>query len=90
MPLGMAAMFVAMIVLTVLYAMISPGDSGAAAGAKFGALIGVFAVCAFVLHNHVNLNIGWTLTLQQAVAYFVEWLVVGVVIGLVYRPPAMH
>jgi hypothetical protein len=26
--------------------------------------IGVFAVCAFVTHNYVNLNIGWTLTLQ--------------------------
>jgi len=55
-------------------------------GARFGALIGIFFVGAFVVHNYVNLNIGLRLILQQAVAYFMEWLVVGVVIGLVYRP----
>jgi hypothetical protein len=33
------------------------------------ALIGVFAVCAFVVHNYVNLNIGLTLMLMQAGAY---------------------
>jgi hypothetical protein len=64
-----------------------PG-SGFARGAHFGALIGVFALCAFVIHNYVNLNIGLTLTLQQSLAYFLEWLVVGIVIGLVYRPLA--
>jgi hypothetical protein len=26
------------------------------------------------------------LTVQQAVAYFVEWVIVGLVIGLIYRP----
>jgi hypothetical protein len=86
MPAGMAAMFVAMLVLAVLYAMIYKGGSGIVEGARFGALIGVFAEGAFVVHNYVNLNIGLKLTLQQSVAYFVEWLVVGVVIGLIYRP----
>jgi hypothetical protein len=46
----------------------------------------VFALGSFVVHNYVNLNIGLRLTLQQAAAYFVEWVVVGVVIGLIYRP----
>ena len=86
MPVGMAAMLLAMFVLAVLYATGVHDGSGLAAGARFGALVGVFAVCAFVLHNHVNLNIGWKLTLGQALAYFVEWVAVGVVIGLVYRP----
>lgn len=85
-PPGMAAMFVAMLVLAVLYAMLYQGGSGAVEGLRFGALIGLFAVCAFVLHNWVNLNIGFNLTLQQAVAYFVERTVVGLVIGLIYRP----
>ena len=49
-------------------------------------LIGIFAVCAFVLHNYVNLNIGLTLTLQQAAAYFIEWTVVGLLIGVIYKP----
>jgi hypothetical protein len=86
MPAGMAAMFVAMLVMAALYAMTNPNGADAIAGTRFGALIGVFAVCAFVIHNHVNLNIGLTLTLGQAIAYFVEWTIVGAVIGLIYRP----
>jgi hypothetical protein len=34
----------------------------------------------------VKLNIGLKLTLGQAVAHFVEWTVVGIVIGLIYKP----
>jgi hypothetical protein len=90
MPIGMAAMFVAVVVLAVLYAMLYQGGSGLAEGARFGALIGLFAVCAFVLHNYVNLNIGLGITLQQATVYFIEWTVTGVVIGLLYRPVAPH
>ena len=86
MPFGMIAMLVSMFVLAVLYAMLYQPGSGLAEGARFGALIGVFAICAFVVHNYVNLNIGLRITVQQAVAYFVEWVATGVVIGLIYRP----
>jgi len=86
MPSGMAAMFLAMLVLAVMYAMLYKGGSGLVEGARFGALVGVFSVCAFVVHNYVNLNIGLKLTLQQSVAYFVEWVVTCIVIGLIYRP----
>jgi hypothetical protein len=73
-------------VLAVIYAMLYRGGSGLAEGAHFGALVGVFAICSFVVHNYVNLNIGIRLTIQQAVAYFIEWLLVGIVIGLIYKP----
>ena len=86
MPFGMGAILVEMAVLAVLYAMTYRGASGLAAGAAFGALIGVFAVCSFVVHNYVNLNIGLTLTIQQGAAYFIQWLVTGIVVGLIYRP----
>jgi hypothetical protein len=86
MPVGMAAMFAGIFSLTVLYASGYRGVSGLLEGARFGALIGVFAIGAFVVHNYVNLNIGLMLTVQQAVAYFTEWVVVGVTIGLIYRP----
>lgn len=86
MPFGMAAMFVAIVTLTVIYAMLHKGGSGVAEGSRFGALIGVFSVCAFVIHNYVNLNIGLKLTLEQVLAYLVEWIVTGLVIGLIYRP----
>jgi hypothetical protein len=88
MPVGMAAMFVSILVLAVIYALAYRGGPGFAEGARFGALIGIFAVGAFVLHNYVNLNIGAKITVQQSLAYFVEWTIVGVVIGLIYKPAA--
>jgi len=75
----MAAMLVGMVVLAVLYAMLYQGGSGTAEGARFGTLIGIFSVCAFVILNYVNLNIGHKLTMQPSVVSFVEWLVVGLV-----------
>lgn len=88
MPFGMAAMFVAILALAVLYALLYRGGSGLAEGARFGVLIGIFAVGSFVIHNYVNLNIGLNLTCQQAVAYFIEWVLAGIAIGLIYRPSA--
>jgi len=94
MPAGMAAMFLSMLALAVIYALLYQGGFGVAEGARLGALlgslIGVFAIGAFVVHNYVNLNIGLKLTVQQAVAYFVEWVITGIVIGLIYRPLAPH
>lgn len=55
---------------------------------RFGVLLGIFVVCAFVLHNYVNLNIGLKLALGQAVAYFLPWTIIGIVIGLIYKPLA--
>jgi hypothetical protein len=90
MPAGMAAMLVAMVALAIIYALVYRGGSGVADGALFGTLIGVFAICSFVIHNQVNLNIGWALTIQQSVVYFVIWIVVGIVMGLIYRPLAIR
>ena len=89
MPFGMLAMFVALAAIAVLYAMTYAGGSGIVEGARFGGLIGVFAIGSFVVHNYVNLNIGLKLTVQQSIAYFVQWVIVGIVIGLVYKP-AVH
>ena len=88
MPIGMAATLIAILVVAIIVAMIPQGGSAAAEGARLGVLIGIFVVCAFVLHNYVNLNIGPKLALMQAVAYFVQWTIVGIVIGLLYRPVA--
>ncbi len=85
MPIGMLGMLLSMVALAVLFAMIHPAGAGVAAGAQFGVLIALYAAGSFVLHNHVNLNIGWRLTALQAIAYSIEWLAVGIVISLVYR-----
>jgi hypothetical protein len=86
MPFGMLAIFVSIVVLVAIYSLAYQGGSSLVEGVRFGALIGVFAVCAFVVHNHVNLNIGVGLTVGQAIAYFIEWTIVGVVIALLYKP----
>ena len=88
MPIGLGATFVSILVVAIIFAMIHHGGSGVAEGARFGVLIGIFVVCACVLHNYVNLNIGLKLALGQAAAYFVQWTVVGIVIGLIYKPVA--
>jgi len=86
MPMGMISILVGVFVVPVLYAKAYPAGGGVLDGARFGALIGVFAVCGFALHNHMLLNIGIKLTVGQAIAYFVQWLVVGIVISLIYAP----
>ena len=88
MPIGLVATFLAILVVAVIFAMMHQGGSGIMEGARFGVLIGIFVVCAFVLHNYVNLNIGLKLALGQAVAYFVQWTIVGIVIALIYKPLA--
>jgi hypothetical protein len=88
MPIGLVATFMAILVAAIIFAMLHPGGSGTMEGARFGVLIGIFVVCALVLHNYVNLNIGLKLALGQAVAYFVQWTIIGIVIGLIYKPLA--
>jgi hypothetical protein len=86
MPLGMLGLLLAILALAVMYALIYRGGSGLVEGARFGALVGVFAAGSFLMHNYVSLNIGLKLAVEQTVAYFLQWVSVGVVLGLVYRP----
>jgi hypothetical protein len=88
MPIGMVATLVAILVVAIIFAATHHGGSGIVEGARLGVLIGIFVVCGFVLHNYVNLNIGLKLALGQAIAYFVQWTIVGLVIGLIYKPLA--
>jgi hypothetical protein len=88
MPIGIVGSFLAILVAAIIFATIHPGGSGATEGARFGVLLGIFVVCALALHNYVNLNIGLKLALGQAVAYFLQWTIIGIVIGLIYKPRA--
>ena len=86
MPYGMVAILISIVVVAVLYAKIYTAGGGIVPGLYFGALIGLFSVCTFVIHNYINLNIGLRLTFYQSVAYFLQWIVVGAAIGLIYKP----
>ena len=84
-PIGMLGMLMSMIVLAILYGATVPMGGGIAAGLRFGVLIALFSLGTFVIHNHVNLNISARLTIGQGVAYFIQWIIVGVVISLLYH-----
>ena len=86
MPLAMLAIFVAILVLAVLYALLYRGGPGIWWGLHFGILIGLFALCVSVIHNHVNFNVSLKLTLQSGVANFIQWVLVGIALGLLYQP----
>lgn len=88
MPVGIGGTFIAILVVAIIFAMIQQGGTGAAGGLRLGVLIGIFVVCAFVLYNYMTLNIGLTLALGQAAAHFFQWTIVGIVIGLIYKPHA--
>lgn len=86
MPYGMVSILISIVVVAVLYAKIYPAGGGIASGVYLGALIGIFSVCVFAIHNYVYLNIGLTLTLYEGITYFIQWVVVGATIGLIYKP----
>ena len=86
MALGMLCSILAIIVLAVMYAKGYEGGSGVAEGARFGLLVGIFAACTHIADNYVVLQIGGVLAAKMAVASLGEWTLVGVVMGLVYRP----
>src|SRR6516164_928270 len=86
MPIGLICTLVATFVLALIYAKGYEGGSGFAEGIRFGVLVGVFVVCTFVGPNYVTLNIGWKLALELAASAFLQWIIVCVVIGLIYKP----
>ena len=85
MPLGMLSMFLGVFAMTSIFALGFPRGAGLDIGIPFGLLLGAFVVCGFVLHNHMNLQISLRLTVYQAIAYFIEWLAVGILISLIYH-----
>ena len=85
MPYSMAAILIGIVIVAVLYAKMYPTAGGLAAGVSLGALIGVFSVCAYSIHNYALLNIGYALTLYESGTYFIQWVAVGAAIGLIYK-----
>ena len=85
-PLMFGGLLIAIFAVAVIYAKGYEGGSGAAEGARFGFLFGVFVVFAFAAVNYAVLNVGRKIAVMTAAAGFVEWLAIGLVIGLVYRP----
>jgi len=88
MPLGMLCTLLATFVLGMIYAKGYEGGSGMVEGARFGLLVATLVVCTFVGPNFVILNIGAKLALKLAISTFIQWTLVCVIIGLIYKPAA--
>ncbi|HYL91866.1 MAG TPA: hypothetical protein VEW69_01785 [Alphaproteobacteria bacterium] len=88
MPLGFACSLIAIFVVAIMYAKGSAGGLGFTQSVQFGLMVGIFVMCAFVGANYVILNIGGRLALELAVSALVQWMIVCVVIGLIYKPAA--
>ena len=86
MPYNVVAILISIVVVAILYARIYPTGGGIVSGICLGALIGIFSVCNFVLHNYATLNIGLRLTLYEGITHFIQWVIVGATIGLIYKP----
>ena len=87
-PLMFGGVFIAIVAAAIIYAKGYEGGSGLAEGVRFGFLLGVFVVFAFAGVNYAVLIINKKLAVMAAAAGFVEWLGVGTIIGLVYKPAA--
>jgi hypothetical protein len=88
MPILFAGILVGMLTVAYIYAKGYEGGPGAAEGLRFGVALGVFVGGSIALVNWAVLNIGRTLAISMAAAGFVEWLLIGLIIGLVYKPVA--
>ena len=78
--------FVGMCFATWIYAKGYEGGSGAVEGLKFGVLIGLVIASYMAAGNYGTMRIGKKMALTYLIGGFGEWLVVGIVIGLVYKP----
>ena len=85
MGIGVFGILLAIGAAAVIFARMHPAGAKIGEGIKFGVILAVFQLGSLVLHNYMNLNIGWRLAMVQGVAYTAEWIVVGIVISLVYR-----
>jgi hypothetical protein len=86
MPYLFLGTFVAMVAASYIYAKGYEGGSALQEGLGFGVAIGLFAVGYAGIVNFAVLNIGRRLGGSMAIAAFAEWVLAGIVIGLIYKP----
>ena len=87
-PLMFAGILVGMLCATWIYTKGHQGGSGLSEGLRFGIVMGLFMAAYFAGVNYGTMRIGKKMALTYAAGGFGEWLLVGLVIGLVYKPAA--
>jgi hypothetical protein len=88
MPILFAGILLATFVASYVYAKGYEGGSGVQEGMRFGVLIGLIVFGYVGMVNYAILSIGRRLAGSLAIAGLVEWTLLGIVIGAVYKPAA--
>jgi len=86
MPVLVVGVFIGALVVAYIYAKGYEGGSAVAEGARFGVAIGAFVGGYVGLIDWAVLRIGRNLAISLVVVGFVEWLIIGIIIGLIYKP----
>jgi len=77
--------FIAMLAATFIYAKGYEGGQAVMEGLRFGLAVGVLEVGYDFMVGYAITNTGRRITAMMSIASLVEWMIVGVVIGLVYK-----
>jgi hypothetical protein len=85
-PMMFASSLVGFVAMTYIFAKGHEGGPGLKEGFWFGVVIASWGVFAFSLPSYVIYNIGPELAFKTTVAGFIEMLISGIVLGLVYKP----
>jgi hypothetical protein len=88
MPVLLAGIFIGSLVVAYIYAKGYEGGTGLAEGARFGVAIGAFVGGYVGLIDWAVLRIGRNLAISLVIVGFVEWFIIALIIGLIYRPAA--
>jgi hypothetical protein len=86
MPIGLAGIFAAILVFAAIYALGYEATHGLWNGARLGLLFGIFMAGAFAAVNYATVNISGKLALEIAISEPIEWTLVGIMVGLIYKP----
>lgn len=86
MPIGAAGLALAMAAAAMIFAV--SNFRGVGGGLQYGLLLGVFSVGTGVVVNYATIPMTEDHAARMMLAALGEWLVVGAVIGAVYKPRA--
>ena len=86
MPLAFAGSLLAMFALAAIYAKGYEGGKGVVEGIRFGLLMALFTLGFVSIGLYASFNLGRRIALMASAASFLEMIIVGAVIGLMYKP----
>jgi hypothetical protein len=86
-PLLLGGTLLGLLAMTYIYAKGYEGGSGLQEGLRFGIVLGIFMFGMVSIGSYVVYNFGRRLAFYLAVAGFIETIIDGIVIGMLYRPP---